>query len=256
MIDNKNIFSCEELDHERSEEGLPVAILAIGAFLHFVFLIWILISSLTTDNVKRKFESKKEKKKEKVQKKIKSNIDDFKNVWRNRFERRLKCEEIIKQTFENSFSDYKFKKELFEYNYKDKSFYNKDEFDRYIKNMTNFIAKNIKNKHLKDYINRDEYYFNLHQEDLFDIYNKHGREDDFDWENYDKRITDFEQKYSKILKNNFGTMKLPDGFKIENIHYYPQPDDYGMGDVGFDIICDLSKEIDETKRLFESIGII
>ena len=122
--------------------------------------------------------------------------------------------------------------------------------------MTNFIAKNIKNKHLKDYVNHDEYYFELYQKDLFDIYNKHSHEDDFDWGNYDKRITDFEQKYSKILKNNFGTMKLPEGFKIENIHYSPQPDDYGMGDVGFDIICDLSKEIDETKRLFESIGII
>ena len=252
MIDNKNIFSCEELDHERSEEGLPVAILAIGAFLHFVFLIWILISSLTNKN-KRKSESKKE---EKIQEKIKSNIDSFKNVWRNSFERRLKCEGIIKQTFEKSFSDYKFKKELFEYAYKDNTFYNKDEFDKYIKDMTNFIAKNIKNKHLKDYVNHDEYYFELYQKDLFDIYNKHSREDDFDWGNYDKRITDFEQKYSKILKNNFGTMKLPEGFKIENIHYYPQPDDYGMGDVGFDIICDLSKEIDETKRLFESIGII
>ena len=252
MIDNKNIFSCEELDHERSEEGLPTVIYAIGAFLHFVFLIWILIFSLTNKN-KRKSESKKE---EKIQEKIKSNIDSFKNVWRNSFERRLKCEEIIKQTLEKSFSDYKFKKELFEHAYKDNTFYNKDEFDRYIKNMTNFIAENIKNKHLKDYVNHDEYYFNLYQKDLFDIYNKHSHEDDFDWENYDKRITDFEQKYSKIHKNNFGTMKLPEGFKIENIHYSPQPDDYGMGDVGFDIICDLSKEIDETKRLFESIGII
>lgn len=252
MINNKNIFSCEELDHERSEEGLPTAIYAIGAFLHFVFLIWILISSLTNKN-KRKSELKKE---EKIQEKIKSNIDSFKNVWRNSFERRLKCEEIIKQTFEKSFSDYKFKKELFEYAYKDNTFYNKDEFDKYIKDMTNFIAENIKDKHLKDYVNHDEYYFELYQKDLFDIYNKHSREDDFDWENYDKRITDFEQKYSKILKNNFGTMKLPEGFKIENIHYSPQPDDYGMGDVGFDIICDLSKEIDETKHLFESIGII
>ena len=253
MIDNKNIFSCEELDHEKSQEDLPVAILAIGAFLHFVFLIWILISSLT-DNIRRKSESKKE---EKVQKKIKSNIDDFKNVWRKSFERRLKCEEIIKQTFEKSFSDYKFKKELFEYNYKDNTFYNKDGFDKYIKDMTSFISKNIKDKHLKDYINRDEYYFNLYQKDLIGIYDKHDSGgDDFDWEIYNKRIIDFEQKYSKILKNNFGTMKLPDGFKIENIHYSPQPDDYGMGDVGFDIICDLSKEIDETKRLFESIGII
>lgn len=252
MINFENIFSCEELDHEKSQEGLPVAILAIGAFLHFIFLIWILISSLT-DNVKRKSESKKE---DKIQEKIKSKIDDFKNVWRNSFERRLKCEEIIKQTLEKSFSDYKFKKELFEYAYKNNNFYNKDEFDRYIKDMTSFISENIKDKHLKDYINRDEYYFNLHQEDLFDTYNKHSREDDFDWDNYNKRIINFEQKYSKILKNNFGTMKLPDGFKIENIHYSPQPDDYGMGDVGFDIICDLSKEIDETKHLFESIGII
>ena len=253
MINNKNIFSCEELDHERSEEGLHAVIFAIGAFLHFIFLIWILISSLT-DKVKRKSESKKE---EKVQEKIKSKIDDFKNVWRNSFERRLKCEEIIKQTFEKSFSDYKFKKELFEYNYKDKSFYNKDEFDRYIKNMTSFISKNIKDKHLKDYVNHEEYYFNLYQKDLIEIYDQHDNGgDDFDWEIYNKRIIDFEQKYSKILKNNFGTMKLPEGFKIENIHYYPQPDDYGMGDVGFNIICDLSKEIDETKRLFESIGII
>lgn len=118
MINNKNIFSCEELDHEKSQEGLPVAILAIGAFLHFVFLIWILISSLTDKN-KRKSESKKE---EKVQEKIKSNIDGFKNVWRNSFERRLKCEEIIKQTLEKSFSDYKFKKELFEYAYKNNTF--------------------------------------------------------------------------------------------------------------------------------------
>src|SRR5574344_1202002 len=168
MINNKNIFSCEELDHERSEEGLSAAIFAIGAFLHFVFLIWILISSLT-DNIRRKSESKKE---ENVQKKIKSNIDDFKNVWRNSFERRLKCEEIIKQTSEKSFSDYKFKKELFEHNYKDNSFYNKDEFDRYIKNMTNFIAKHIKDKHLKDYVNHEEYYFNLYQKDLIEIYDK------------------------------------------------------------------------------------
>ena len=168
MINFDNIFSCEELDHERSEEGLPAAIYAIGAFLYFVFLIWILISSLTNKN-KRKSESKKE---EKIQEKIKSNIDSFKNVWRNSFERRLKCEEIIKQTLEKSFSDYKFKKELFEYAYKDNTFYNKDEFDRYIKNMTNFIAENIKNKHLKDYVNRDEYYFELYQKDLFDLFIK------------------------------------------------------------------------------------
>ena len=136
MIDNKNIFSCEESDYERSQEGLPVAILAIGAFLHFVFLIWILISSLT-NNIKRKSELKKE---EKVQEKIKSKIDDFKNVWRNSFERRLKCEEIIKQTLEKSFSDYKFKKELFECNYKDNTFYNKNEFDKYIKDMILLIV--------------------------------------------------------------------------------------------------------------------
>ena len=253
MINNKNIFSCEELNHERSEEDLPVAILAIGAFFHFVFLIWILISSLT-NSVRRKSESKKE---DKIQGKIKSNIDSFKNVWKNSFERRLKCEEIIKQTLEKSFSDYKFKKELFEYAYKDNNFYNKDEFDRYIKDMTSVISEYIKDKHLKDYVNYDEYCFNLYQKDLIEIYDQHDSGgDDFDWEIYNKRIIDFEQKYSKILKNNFGTMKLPDGFKIENIHYYPQPDDYGMGDVCFDIICDLSKEIDETKHLFESIGII
>ena len=72
MIDNKNIFSCEELDHERSEEGGFIEKLQIGFGLILVawsLLNYIIIPLFEKTPIYKKMLQKKEEKRKEILKK-------------------------------------------------------------------------------------------------------------------------------------------------------------------------------------------
>lgn len=89
MIDNKNIFSCEEMDHERSQEGSisDKIFFGIGVFaLAFSLYVYVIVPLFKNSSIGKKLAKMKEKKEKELREKEYKEYKEKQNEDRKAFE--------------------------------------------------------------------------------------------------------------------------------------------------------------------------